>query len=67
MRSRSRMGAEPRGSGEPRGLRVFFPGLGRLRLAHVIDLTREPFETHEVVNLLTGEFDPLLDSTWCCT
>ena len=59
-RDPSRVGeAEPRGSGEPRGLRVFFPGLGGLRLAHVVDCTREPFQAKEVINLLAGEFGPI--------
>ena len=53
-RSKSRTGAVPRGSDEPRGRLVFFAGLGGLRLRHVVDFTREPVETQEVVDLFVS-------------
>ena len=57
--SRWRMAAVPRDSGEPRGLRVFFPVLGRLRLGNVVDFTREPFHTQQLVYFVAREFNPL--------
>ena len=49
----------PRGSGEPRGLRVFFAGLGRLRLARIVDFTGQPLHAGQLVDLVVREFGPV--------
>ena len=59
-RSKSQRVGVPRDSGEPRGRLVFFAGLGRLRLTHVIDFTGQPFHADQVVNLFGREFRPLV-------